>query len=91
MARDVNRRIIKDDGALPHFTQVSQNITVVVALLQGLLEPTTPEDCWAHHEIHTLLECAAVQQAKSSPSQRCELDASQHAPSGRHVRDMSIH
>ena len=44
-ARDVNRRIIADDEALPRFTQASQNITTTTALLHGLLEATTPEDC----------------------------------------------
>ena len=68
MARDVNRRIIEDDGALPHFAWASQNIAAVVALPQGLLEPMTPEDHRAHHEIRPLLERAAAQQAKSSLS-----------------------
>ena len=44
VARDLNRRIIKDDEALPHFTQASQNIAATVALLQGLSEPATPKD-----------------------------------------------
>ena len=60
MARDVNRRTIKDDKALPHFTRASQNIAAVVALLWGLLEPTTPEDHRAYHEISTLLKRAAA-------------------------------
>jgi hypothetical protein len=30
---DVNRRIIKDDEDLPHFTQTSQNIATTAALL----------------------------------------------------------
>ena len=56
LAHDVNRRIIEDDEALPHFTQASQNIVVAAALLRGLLEPATPKDCRSHHEIHMLLE-----------------------------------
>ena len=40
----------------------------MVALLQGLLEPSTPEDRRAHREIRTLLEHAAVQQPESSLS-----------------------
>ena len=44
MARDVNRRIIEDDEALPHFTRASQNIAIAAALLCGLLEPATLED-----------------------------------------------
>ena len=60
MARDMNRRIIADDEALPRFARASQNITSTAALLHGLLEATTPEDRWAHHEIRTLLEHAAA-------------------------------
>ena len=33
MAHDMNRRIIEDDGALPHFAWASQNITAMVALI----------------------------------------------------------
>ena len=61
MARDVNRRIIADDEALPRFARVSQNITTTAALLRGLLDAPTPEDRRAHHEIRTLLERAATQ------------------------------
>ena len=60
MAHDVNRRIIKDDEALPHFAWASQNIAAMVALLRGLSWPATPEDHWAHHEIRTLLKCTAA-------------------------------
>jgi len=38
-----------------------------------------------------LLERAMARQAESSLSQRRELDASQCRPSGRYVRDVSIH
>ena len=58
MAYDVNWRIIEDDEALPHFTRASQNIAAMVALLWGLLGPTTIKDYQAYHEIHTLLERA---------------------------------
>ena len=68
VARDVNRRIIEDDEALPHFTQASQIVAAAATLLQGLSEPTTPEDHQAHHEIHTLLKHAAIQLAESSLS-----------------------
>ena len=61
VARDVNRRIIADDETLPRFTRASQNITAAMALLHGLPEAATPEDHRAHHEICTLLECAAAQ------------------------------
>ena len=83
--------IIEDNKALPHFTRASQNIAVVVALLRGLSGPVTPEDRRAHREIHTLLERAAVQQAESSLSRRCELDASQRTPSERPDKDISVH
>jgi hypothetical protein len=56
----MNRRIIEDDEDLPHFARASQNIAVVVALLRGLPEPTTPKDHRAHREIRTLLERTAV-------------------------------
>ena len=60
MAYDMNRRIIEDDEALPHFTYVSQNIAAASALLWGLLGPMMPEDRRAHREIHTLLERAVA-------------------------------
>ena len=41
---DMNRRIIEDDEALPHFTWASQNVTAAAALLLGLPKPATPED-----------------------------------------------
>ena len=66
MARDVNQRIIEDDEALPQLTRASQNIAATVALLRGLSRPATLEDRRAHHEIRTLLERAAAQQAESS-------------------------
>jgi len=74
MAHDVNWRIIKDDGTLPHFTRASQNIAAMVALFRGLPEPVTPEDRRSHRDLHMLLE--------TSLSWRRELDASQRAPLG---------
>ena len=56
---------------------MSQNTTAVAPLLHGLLEAATPEDRQAHHEIHTLVEHVAAQQAESSLSRRHKLDASQ--------------
>ena len=61
MARNMNRRIIEDDEALPHFTRASQNIATTAALLQGLLGPATLEDHRAHHKIRTLIDRAAAQ------------------------------
>ena len=55
MARDMNRRIIEDDEALPHFTWARQNIAAAMTLLWRLLEPTTLEDRRAYREIRTLL------------------------------------
>ena len=68
MALDVNQRIIEDDESLSHFTRVRQNIAATATLLWGLLEPATPEDHRAHHEIRMLLECVAAQQGESSLS-----------------------
>ena len=62
----MNRRIIEDDEALPHFTRASQNIAAAATLLWGLPGPAMHEDRWAHLEIRTLLERAAAQQAESS-------------------------
>ena len=43
-ARDVHRRILTDDGTLPHFAWASQNITTATALLHGLPKAATSED-----------------------------------------------
>ena len=64
---------------------------MIAALLRGLLGPVTPKDRRAHREIRTLFERAAAQQAESSLSQRCELNASQGTPSERPNMDVSIH
>ena len=91
MAHDVNWRIIEDDQALPRFARASQNIATVAALLRGLPDPATPEDRRAHHEVRTLLERAAAQQAKSLLSRRHKLDASQRMPSELPNKDASVH
>jgi len=67
-ARDVHRRILTDDGTLPHFARASQNIAAATALLHSLPEAATSEDRRARREIRTLLEHAAAQQAESSLS-----------------------
>jgi hypothetical protein len=87
-AHNTHQRIIEDDDGLPRFTRVSQNIAAAVALLRGLPEPMTSEGHQAQHEIRTLLEHAAVQQAKSLASRR--RNASQRAPSARHRTDASV-
>ena len=43
-------------------------MAATAALLQGLLEPMTPEDHWAHCKIRTLLKHVVVQQAETSLS-----------------------
>ena len=91
MARTVHRRILTDDGALPHFARASQNITAATTLLHGLPEAVTSEDRRARREIRTLLERAAAQQAKSLLSRRREPDTSQCAPSVHPTKDASIH
>ena len=67
-ARNVHRRILTDDGTLAHFARASQNIAAATALLHGLSEAATSEDCRARREIRTLLERAAAQHAESSLS-----------------------
>ena len=62
-----------------------------MALLHGHPKATTPEDHQAHHEIRTLLERAAAQQAESSLCRRRELNTSQRTPSERPTRDASVH
>jgi len=47
VARDMNRRIIANDETLPHFARASQNIVAATALLHGLPEAVTSEDCHA--------------------------------------------
>ena len=90
-AHDVHRRILTDDGTLPHFARASQNIAAVMALLHGLSEAATFEDRRARREIRMLLERAAVQQAESSLSRQCELDTSQRMPLVRPARDALVH
>jgi hypothetical protein len=47
ITHDVNWRIVEDDDGLSYFARASENIAAAVALLRGLLEPVTPEECWA--------------------------------------------
>ena len=60
-----------------------------MALLNGLPKAAMPEDRRAHHEIHTLLERAAAQQAESSLSRRRKLNTSQRTPSVCPTKDVS--
>jgi hypothetical protein len=52
----------------PVFARVSQNVTVVAILLRTMSEPFTAEGRQVRNELRGLLECATVQQAKSSVS-----------------------
>ena len=90
MAREVHRKICEDDAEPPLFPRASQNIAAAAALLRGLPEPATPEERRAQCEVCALLERAAEQQAESSMSWRCGLDASQRAASGQHGDDTSV-
>jgi hypothetical protein len=54
-------------------------------------EPLTLEGRQAHGELCTLLECAAVQQAKSSASRRHEPEPDQPAPLVACEKEASVH
>jgi hypothetical protein len=71
-AHDVQRRINEDEGGEQPlvFNRASQNIVAAEILLRTMPEPSTLEGRWVHDELRGLLECVAVQQAKSSASQR---------------------
>ena len=60
-ARDVRRWMMEDDDGLPHFERPSQNIATAAAILQGFLEPATPEEQRAQGHMRCLLEKAAAQ------------------------------
>jgi hypothetical protein len=61
IARDVNRRIIKDRAVEPLvFGQASQNVVAAAMLLRNMPEPSNPEAHRARDEIRGLLETAAM-------------------------------
>ena len=62
-AREVNWQIADDHADLPNFAQASQNITVAVAVLAALPEPTMLEERREHDKLHICLERAMQQQA----------------------------
>ena len=47
-ARTIHQRILTNDGTLPHFARVSQNIAATTALLHGLPEAAMSKDRRAH-------------------------------------------
>jgi hypothetical protein len=61
IARDVNRRIIKDRAVEPLvFGRASLNVVVATMLLRNMPEPSNPEAHRAQDEIRGLLETAAM-------------------------------
>jgi hypothetical protein len=56
-----------------------------------MLEPSTIEGRQAHEELQALLECATVQQAKSSASQQHGPEIDQPTPSVAREKEASIH
>ena len=70
-ARDVNRRIIEDEGGdnPPVFSTASQNMMAAALLLRAMPETSTPEGRRVRQGLRGLLEQAVVQNAESSASQ----------------------
>ena len=70
-ARDINRRIIEDEGGdnPPVFSTASQNMMAAALLLRAMPEPSTPEGRRVRQGLRGLLEQAVVQNAESSASQ----------------------
>jgi hypothetical protein len=71
--------------------RASQNVATTAILLRTMPEPSTPEGWQAHEELRALLECAVVQQAKSSASRRRGPKLDQPAPSVAHEKEASVH
>ena len=69
-ARDVNRRIVEDQGGdAPVFSTASQNVMAAALLLRAMPEPSTPEGKRVHQGLRGLLEQAMVLNVESSASQ----------------------
>jgi len=70
-ARDINRRIIEDEGGdnPPVFSTASQNVMATTLLLRAMPELSTPEGRRVRQGLRGLLEQAVVQNAESSASQ----------------------
>lgn len=62
-ARDVNRRIINDEGGehLPIFPRASHNVTATALLVRAMPEPSTLEGRRIRDDLRDYLETAAVQ------------------------------
>ena len=60
-ARDVNRRIVEDQGGdAPVFSTASQNVMAAALLLRAMPEPSTPEGRRVCQGLRGLLEQAVV-------------------------------
>ena len=70
-ARDVNRRIIEDEGGdhPPVFSTANQIMMDAMLLLRAMPEPSTPEGRRLRQGLRGVLEQAVVQNAESSASQ----------------------
>ena len=79
LARDVHRRILTDDGTLPHFARASQNIAAATALLHGLPEAATSEIA---EPAEKFARCLSVWR-RSRRKARCLGDASSTPASAR--------
>jgi hypothetical protein len=92
-ACDVNRHINNDEGGNQplFFRRASQNVATATILLRTMPEPSTTEGQQVRNELRGLLECAAVQQAKSSTSQRREPEAEPPVAPSRQEREASVH
>jgi hypothetical protein len=92
MARDVNRRIDEDRVVDPLvFARASQNVVTAAMLLRNMPEPSNPDTRRARDEIRELLETAAMQQAESSASRRCEPASKRLVEPSQQERETSVH
>jgi hypothetical protein len=71
--------------------RASQSLAAAAILLHTMSEPSTTEGRHIHGELWELLECATIQQAKSSASQLHEPTSSHQAGHSCFERDTSVH
>jgi hypothetical protein len=92
-ARDVYYRINNDEGGEqpPPFARASQNVAAVAILLRTMPAPSTVEGQQVRDELRGLLECATVQQAESSASQRREPEAKPSMAPSQQEREPLVH
>ena len=72
-AQEVHRQIIghaEPEQLVSHFPQAGQNVVAATMLLRNMPEPSSSQARRIRDEVQTLLQLAAVQQAKSSASRR---------------------